>query len=52
MKNIFIGLGMGVVLTLAVLSGAILDRKVGIKIVDKIIGKMEKVESVVSGKGK
>jgi len=49
-KHLFTGLGMGVVLTLAVLSGAILDRKVGIKIVDKIIGKMEKVESVVSAK--
>ena len=50
MRNLLTGLGIGVVLTLAVLGGAILDRKVGIKLVDKISGKIDKVESVVSGK--
>lgn len=38
------------VLTLAVLGGAILDRKVGIKLIDKITGKIDKIESVVGGK--
>jgi len=50
LKNLFIGLGMGVVLTLAVLGGAIIDRTIGIKLIDKITGKIDKVESVVGGK--
>lgn len=50
MKNLLTGLGMGVVLTLAVLGGAIIDRKVGIRLIDKITGKIDKVESVINGK--
>ncbi|MBP9818180.1 trypsin-like peptidase domain-containing protein [Candidatus Shapirobacteria bacterium] len=49
LRNIFVGMLMGIILTGAVVGGAVFEKLVGIKLVDKVLGKLEKNNTLISG---